>query len=112
MKTIDLISCLHSKILKQRAILRIIESDTFRDIFDNCADTSTAEYYIETLRIEELKQWLKSKIKMEIEEMSIYQLRSLAKDLGVKRYNFLNKEGLIYRIRQLKGQDYGSKISH
>ena len=100
-KATEIISCLHSKILKERAILRILESESFRDIFETCDDKEKIEYFIETLKLEDLKEWIKNKTKIEIENMPIYKLRVLAKDLEVKKYYLLSRDMLIYKIRQL-----------
>lgn len=104
MKTTEMINSLHNQILKERAILRLIETDKFKSAYENSDEHNQekVQYYIQTLRLEDLKLWLKTKLKIEfdIENLTIEQLRELARDLGVKKYYLFSKENLIYRIRE------------
>lgn len=106
------IDSLHLRLSKERSILRIIESKDFEEAYKSSSDQEKEkiDYYIETLRLEDLKLWFKSKIKTkDIENMTIVELRLLAKELGIKTYHLLKKELLIYKIRQFKVENHDGK---
>ncbi|MEM5774804.1 MAG: Rho termination factor N-terminal domain-containing protein, partial [Anaerolineaceae bacterium] len=47
---------------------------------------------------------------LELEKMTLTELRNIAKDLNIPRSNLLKKENLMIRIRQAEAEKEGQEI--
>lgn len=100
----DVKAVLHTRLLRTRSIIRIVESSQFERAYDGAVDEQrgVAQGIINNLDLKGLKQWLQRRLGeiVAVEEMSMRELRKLGQRLGVKQYYTLPRESLITALKQ------------
>jgi hypothetical protein len=81
-----------------RAVLRIVESPEFVECIAINPNDSNVVDYIKYGKVDELKNWLRSKLRAEINDYTIRELRSLAGSLGIPNYCSKRKSVLLSEI--------------
>lgn len=100
---------IHSELLDLRNIERFIHGEVFEEAYKKSKDIDrqAAEVLIRVKEISRLKTWAK-KILLNgqaLENMTFEQLRRRAGEMGIPRYNKLNKTQLVSTIKRQEKLD-------
>jgi len=92
---------LHNKILILQRIYRLVGSEQFEQAYDpnNEDDQKEVEEYITDLNKEGLVRWMKYKLREDLSNWNITDLRELGRALSVKNYQYISKDALIETIK-------------
>lgn len=90
----------HNLILNARRLERIINSPEFEALFLTLPpeEQSLVTLRIQNQEIEMLVAWLHAKLRSEVGDTSLRELRITAGQLGITRYSLMSKEQLIKAI--------------
>jgi len=90
----------HNLILSARRIERVIESPDFEALYSTLSveDKAHVARLVKDLLTNELIQFIQTKLKLEVGEQSIRQLRITASRYRVTGYSTMSKENLIRAI--------------
>jgi hypothetical protein len=94
-----------SKLLILQRINRLINSEQFINAYNKANDEQLTKLskYLEDLNKDAITYWIKIVLKEEYEEYSVMDLRNLAKNLGIRHYQSLTKDSLLFEIYKAKG---------
>lgn len=95
---------LHSKLLKQQRIYRLVTSPLFEEAYGKASDLEKeiAEKIISDMDKDRLLKWIKLVLRESYETYNITELRDLGKRLGVKGYLYLGRDSLLSEIYKRK----------
>lgn len=99
---------LHFKILNLRSIERILHTESFETIYSQASDIEkkSVSDVIDKCDKLLLDQWIKKEIKNAsmLEELSMKDLREMAKNLKVPDYSMISKSSLLSEILRRKDE--------
>lgn len=98
----DLRHLVHGRLLAIRNLHTVVNSDGFLEAYELAteAEKATIAEYVEKGDQKELTKLLRAIVCKDIGNMTIRQLRKVAQDYGIPRYNFLPKAVLLSEIKR------------
>lgn len=100
MKISDLRTKVHTRILALRSVERLINHDAFDSLWKELKaeeiDTVTAKIF--EGQYEWVLNWFRKHPLLDLSEHKICELKQIAKDLKIKRFSKLDRDGLIFVI--------------
>lgn len=96
----------HFKLLDTRNVWYLISKTYFKYLYDKSTEDQKllAERFINSNSVSGLRDWIRKHPSLGLEEMTMLDLRDLAKSLGVRNYCRLTKGQLVTMIRSVKNE--------
>lgn len=104
MNYVALKEIIHNKVLRARAIDRLVDTEIFQELW-NVSDVDQKDLaiiYISDLNLEPLKRWVYNHPKRDIDEMGFTELVNLAKAKRIKGYSRMSKTELLRALKHDK----------